>query len=133
MAISTRHKRPRIADNLRVIMTDFVRGANGDADYEVFEVPRNGLVTVKAVEITTAFTGSSTGTLTVGFKENGSAIDADGFAADATTLSEATGIKSINVVKHFPKGGMVTLGVTKGDSSADIVARLFLDCTVVVP
>lgn len=132
MAISGKYNTPNIADNLRVGISEYVNGAAGDADYIVYTIPRNGLVTIKAVDIATAFSGTSTGTLTIGYKENGSAIQASGIAADSVTLSEATGIKSINVSRHFPKGGVITLGVTKGNSSTDIKARIFFECYVVV-
>lgn len=131
MAIKTIHNKPQSSDNFRSIVSAYVKGSNGDGDYVVFEVPRNALVTIKAVDIKTAYSGTSTGTLTVGYKENGGALQAAGLVADTVILSEATGVKSVNVCKHFPKGGIVTLGVTKGDSSANIVARIYAEYSVV--
>lgn len=131
MAILTKYNVPRISDNVRFGISEFVKGANGDGDYVLVEVPKNALVTVKAVEVTTAFSGTSTGTLTVGYKERGGELQVAGLAADSVVLSEATGIKQINVTKHFPNGGVITLGVTKGDSSANIVARAYFEYSVV--
>lgn len=131
MSILTKYNTPHVSDNIRYGISEFVNGANGDGDYVVCEVPRGALVTVKAVEVTTAFSGTSTGTLTIGYKERGSAIQASGFAADSVTLSEATGVKAVNTCKHFPKGGVITIGVTKGDSSANIVARAYFEYTII--
>lgn len=131
MALSVKFNKPNVADNIRSLVSKTVKGANGNADYIVLDIPRNALLTVKSVEVITAFTASSTGTLTVGYKLPGAAIVADGFADDTVTLSEATGIKMINKTRHFPNGGVLTIGVTKGTSVADIVARLTAEYSIV--
>lgn len=131
MALVMKYNKPNVADNFRSVISQLVKGAAGDGDYVVLDIPRNALVTVKSVEVNTAFTGSSTGTLTVGYKVPGAAIVADGFANDTVTASEATGIKMINKTRHFPNGGVLTIGVTKGTSVADIVARVTAEYSVV--
>lgn len=68
MALSVKFNKPNVADNIRSLVSQTVKGANGDADYIVLDIPRNALLTVKSVEVITAFTASSTGTLTVGYK-----------------------------------------------------------------
>lgn len=131
MAIKTTFNKPHVSDNSRNVVSALVKGSSGDGDYVVLDVPRYAKVTVEAVEISTAFSGTSTGTLTVGYKHADGSIVASGIADDSVCLSEATGTKQINKTMYFPKGGIITLGVTKGDSSADIVARLHAKYSVV--
>jgi hypothetical protein len=119
------------ADNFRLLKGKYVTSADGDADYIAFEIPKRALITFVAVDIKTAYTGSSTGTLTIGIKEPGTAISASQIADDTVTLSEVTGTKVVQKAVYLDKGGVVTLGVVKGNSAADIVARLFLEYTVI--
>lgn len=132
MALSSKFLNPKVADNIRVVVSPYVLGASGDADYIVAELPKNALLTDVVVDIKTAYTAASTGTLTVGFKEPGQAISAAGIAADGVTLSEAVGVKPVTFTKHFPNGAIITLGLIKGDSAANIVVRAMLKYSVVV-
>ena len=119
------------ADNFRVMKGKYVTSADGDGDYIVFELPRKCLVLHSIVVIKTAYSGTSTGTLTLGIKEPATAISADQIAAESAISSEATGMKAITQNVYLENGGVMTLGVAKGDSSADVVARVFTTYTVI--
>lgn len=119
------------ADNFRLMKGKYVTSADGDGDYIAFELPKKCMVLQTVVDIKTAFSGTSTGTLTVGIKEPGAAIVADALAVDGTCLPEATGMKTISQCKYLENGGVLTLGVTKGDSSTDLVARAFVVYSVI--
>jgi hypothetical protein len=124
------------ADNFRLIKGKYVQSAGGaastsDGDYIVCELPRKSYVTYLAVDIATAFTGSSTGTVTLGYKEPSASISASGFAADTVTLSEATGIKRVTNSMYFENGGIITLGITNGDSAAAVKVRAWVGYTVI--
>lgn len=119
------------ADNFRLIKGKYVTSADGDGDYIVCELPKKALITFCAADIKTAYTGSSTGILTVGVKEPGAAIVADAIAGDSVVLSEATGMKRLSTPVYLENGGVVTLGVVKGTSVANAVARVFVGYTVI--
>lgn len=119
------------SDNFRVLKGKYVTSADGDGDYIVFQLPKKCLVIQTMLDIKTAFTASSTGTVTIGMKEPGTAIDVDALAADTVTLSEVVGIKTIGQCMYLENGGALTLGITKGDSAADLEARAFVVYTVI--
>lgn len=119
------------SDNVRFIKGKYITAADGDGDYIVCELPRKSLITFTAVDIKTAYTGSSNGTLTVGVKEPATAIVADALGDDTVVLSEVTGVKRMLKSLYLENGGVVTLGVTKGNSAANAVARVFVGYTVI--
>jgi len=131
MALKATKMSTTAADNFRLMKGKFVTSADGDGDYIAFEIPRKALITRLMLDIKTAFTAASTGTLTIGVKEPATAISAAQLAADTVTLSEVVGLKVINSSAYLENGGVITIGVTKGDSAADAVARLFVEYTVI--
>ena len=119
------------SDNFRVLKGKFVSSADGDGDYIAFELPKHCYIILATAEIKTAFTALSTGTLTVGIKEPGAVIDASRLGADTVTLSEVVGSKVLAAGIYLENGGVLTLGVTKGDSVANLVARAFVVYSVI--
>jgi hypothetical protein len=119
-----------VSDNYRFCKGKYVTSADGDADYIAFEIPKKAYVYEVFIDIKTAYTAASTGTLTVGYKEPGQAIVA-AWVPDTLTLSEVTGVKPTEVSRYFENGGIITLGVVKGTSVADAVARLFVVYSVI--
>ena len=131
MALVATKTRCGVADNFRISKSPYVTSADGNADYIVCELPKKALITFLAIDIKTAYTGSSTGTLTIGVKEPGVALSAAQLADDTVTLSEVVGMKVINKSLYFDNGAVITIGVTKGDSAANAVARVFVVYSVV--
>jgi hypothetical protein len=119
------------ADNIRIMKGKYVTSADGDGDYISFELPKYCYLSHVTVDIKTAYTSASTGTITVGIKEPGVAISAAQVAADTVTLSEVTGVKSISTGIYLEKGGVLTIGIVKGNSVADAVVRLFAVFSVI--
>jgi len=114
------------SDVYRMMKGKYITSADGDGDYIAFEIPKKAFVYEFFIDVKTAYTAASTGTLTVGYKEPGQAISAAGLAADTVVLSEVTGVKSVGIARYFESGAIITLGVIKGDSAANAVARLFI-------
>lgn len=119
------------ADNFRLLKGKFITSADGDGDYIAFDVPKKAFIHYLAVDIKTPYSAASTGTLTVGIKEPGVAINANQLAAEAAIASEVAGTKVLSVGCYLENGGVITLGIIKGDSAADIVARLFVKLSVI--
>jgi hypothetical protein len=120
------------SDNFRIMKGKLITSADGDGDYIAFELPKNCFIRGTFVDIKTAYTASSTGTLTVGIKEPGVAISASQLAADTVTLSEAVGLKTITQAAYLPNGGVLTIGIVKGDSAANIVVHPFVEYSVII-
>jgi hypothetical protein len=119
------------ADNIRIMKGKYVTSADGDGDYIAFELPKYCYLSHVSVDIKTAYTAASTGTITVGIKEPGIAISPARVADDTVILSEVTGVKGISTGIYLEKGGVLTVGILKGNSAADAVVRLFAVFSVI--
>lgn len=119
------------ADNIRTMVSKYVTSADGDNDYAVFEMPRGAYIIKASLDVKTVYTAASTGSVTVGVKENGAAIAASALADNAVSLPLVAGSKAINKPYYFANGGLVTVTIAKGNSAADVVARLFVVYSVI--
>ena len=119
------------ADNTRLIRGKYITSADGDGDYIAFEIPRFAFISLVAIDIKTVYTAASTGSVTIGIKEPGIAINATQLGANTDTLPLVAGIKQLVKSAYLTNGGVVTVGITKGTSAADVVCRAFIVYAVV--
>lgn len=107
--------------------------ADGGNRVFVLQVPRKGFVKAVFLEIIQAFTGGSSGTVKVGYKDP-DGEDVDFFMTDTEAASEVLGMKTPPEgmqARYFEKGGSITVSLAKGDSAADVKCRVFTDISTI--
>jgi hypothetical protein len=122
------------SDMVRTMKSKFVSTSNnGGNRVFVLLLPRKCLVTQVWLDVKTAYTGASTGSILVGYVDP-DGNDADFFIDNTDAAPTALGLKKAPVSKggrYFEKGGSITISLAKGDSAADISARIFADTRVI--
>jgi len=122
------------SDTVRTLKSKYVSTSDNDGN-RIFALllPRKCLATQFWVDIKTAYTAASTGSILVGYVDP-DGNDADAFIDNTDAAPTALGLKKAPVAKpgrYFEKGGSITISLAKGDSAADISARIFVDTRVI--
>lgn len=109
-----------------------------DGTYNLIQLPKFAFVENLILNITQAFTGGSTATITIGFTGNGESADPDGFMDSIFAAPTVVGMKQmLGDTQPGSKGmwfntasGFVTITIAAGNSSAALRAFVFVQYSV---
>jgi len=117
------------ADNIRFARSKIIM-APADGLHSVIRIPSKAFLLETFIQLVTPYSGTSTGSITVGIE--GPVSDPDGLLVDTYISSEAAGISrasggsaALAEGYWFNKSGAITITTAKGDSSADITCVVF--------
>lgn len=108
-----------------------VSSSLGDVGVAVIQVPRKSFVKAVYLEVLTAYTAASTGSVTVGYEAPDKAANATFFMDNTAAAPLTVGMKTAAKGVYFEKGGVISVTFAKGDSAANVVVRAFADISTI--